>query len=140
MISNFFTKSGLSMKKILILSSFFIIVGFNLQVNADRAEQGMFGGLAGGALLGGLAGGGKGAAIGGIAGAGLGYAMGKDADRRARRERRYIREYQTPPAYVDYGDEDVVYVPVRRQRYVPHSYPRANRRVATQPQRIIYQD
>lgn len=111
------------MKKILILISFFIVIGFNFHVNADRAEQGMFGGLAGGALVGGLAGGGKGAAIGGLAGAGLGYAMGKDADRRAER-RQYSRQYQAPPAYVDYGDEDVVYVPVRRQRYVTKKLPK----------------
>lgn len=128
------------MNKMLILTSLTILIGFNTQVNADRAEQGAFGGLFGGALVGGLAGGGKGAAIGGLAGAGLGYAMGKDADRRAER-RQYSRQYQAPPAYVDYGDEDVVYVPVRRQRYLPQSYPRTQRRVAApHTQRIMYRD
>jgi uncharacterized protein YcfJ len=122
------------MKKTLILSTFFIVIGFNLQVNADRVARGLFGGAAGGALLGGLAGGGKGAAIGAGVGAGVGLMAGSAAEERAR-ERRYYRneyEYQAPPAYVDYGDEDVVYVPVRRQRYVPQRYPRN--------QRVLYRD
>lgn len=124
------------MKKILILSTFFIVIGFNLEVNADRAEQGMFGGALGGLAIGGIAGGGKGALIGGGLGAGLGYLAGRDADRRA--ERRYSRrsEYQAPPTYVEYGDEDVVYVPVRRQRYVPQSYPRTRRIAPHAPQLI----
>jgi predicted lipid-binding transport protein (Tim44 family) len=129
------------MKKTLILSTFLIVIGFNLQVNADRVARGLFGGAAGGALLGGLAGGGKGAAIGAGVGAGVGLIAGSAAEKRAR-ERRYYRSqarYQAPPAYVDYGDEDVVYVPVRRQRYAPQSYPRAQRRVAVpQTQRIVY--
>ena len=67
---------------------------------------------------------------------------GAAAEERAR-ERRYYRRspYQAPPAYVDYGDEDVVYVPVRRQRYVPQSYQRVQTRIATpQTQRIMYRD
>lgn len=101
---------------------------------ADRVAKGLFGGAAGGALLGGLAGGGRGAAIGAGVGAGVGLMAGSAAEERARERRRYRREYvyQAPPAYVDYDDEDVVYVPVRRQRYEPQSYPRT--------QRIIYRD
>lgn len=125
----------------MILTSLFIILGFNFHVNADRAEQGALGGAFGGMAIGGMAGGGKGALWGGLAGAGLGYAIGRDADRRA--ERRYSREYvyQAPPAYADYDDEDVVYVPVRRQRYIRQSYPRARRVFAPRTQQqIIYRD
>lgn len=127
------------MKKILLLISFFMIVSSGTQVNADRVAKGLFGGAAGGALLGGLAGGGRGAAIGAGVGAGVGLMAGAAAEERARERRRYSREYvyQAPPAYVDYGDEDVVYVPVRRQRYVPQSYPRA-RGITPQSQQIIY--
>lgn len=131
------------MNKRMILTSFFILIGFNTQVNADRVARGLFGGAAGGALLGGLAGGGKDAAIGAGVGAGVGLMAGSAAEQRAR-ERRYYRtqaRYEAPPAYVDYGDEDVVYVPVRRQRYAPQSYPRGQRRVtAPQAQRIMYRD
>ncbi|CAN5163657.1 hypothetical protein BH09DEP1_BH09DEP1_7860 [soil metagenome] len=94
------------MKKILILTSFFIILGLSNSALADRAEKGLFGGALGGAAVGGIAGGGKGALIGGGLGAGFGYLVGRDADKRAeRRQRRcYRQEYQAPPAYVDYGD------------------------------------
>ncbi|GMU19233.1 MAG: hypothetical protein AMXMBFR12_04250 [Candidatus Babeliales bacterium] len=118
------------MNKILILTSFFILTGFNAQVNADRVSRGLFGGAANGALIGGLAGGGRGAAIGAGVGAGVGLMAGAAAEERAR-ERRYYR-YQAPPAYVEYGDEDIEYVPVRKQRYVPQSHPRSRR--------IIYRD
>lgn len=120
------------MKKIMILTSFFILTGFNTQVKADRVARGLFGGAAGGALIGGLAGGGRGAAIGAGVGAGVGLMAGAAAEERAR-ERRYYR-YQAPAKaeYVTDYDEDVVYVPVRKQRYVPRSYPRSRR--------IIYRD
>lgn len=115
------------MKKIILLITSLFIMS---NAYADRVARGMFGGAAGGALLGGLGGGGKGAAIGAGVGAGIGLMAGSAAEERAR-ERRYYRneyQYQAPPAYVDYDDEDVVYVPVRRQRYVPQRYPRNSAR------------
>lgn len=127
------------MLKTLVLTSFFILIGFNTFVNADRVARGMFGGAAGGALIGGLAGGGKGAAIGAGVGAGVGLMAGSAAEERARERRNYRQEYQAPPEYVDYDDEDVVYVPVRRQRYAPQSYPRSYRR-PPQTRRVIYND
>lgn len=118
------------MKKILILISLFIVLNFNKQAYADRVARGLFGGAAGGALIGGLAGGGRGAAIGAGVGAGVGLMAGAAAEERAR-GRRYYR-YQAPPAYVEYGDEDIEYVPVRKQRYLPQSH--------TRSRRIIYRD
>lgn len=136
-----FNRSHSNMNKVVLIASFLLFS--TISVNADRVGQGLFGGAAGGALLGGLAGGGRGAAIGAGVGAGVGLIAGSAAERRAR-ERHYYRtqaRYQAPPAYVDYGDEDVVYVPVRRQRYVPQSYPRVQKRVATpHTQRIMYRD
>lgn len=129
------------MKRNIAFISFLIVLHCTNLVNADRVARGMFGGAAGGALLGGLAGGGKGAAIGAGVGAGIGLMAGSAAEERAR-ERRYYRneyEYQAPPAYVDYGDDEVVYVPVRRQRYVPQYYPRSYQR-QPQTRRVIYND
>lgn len=119
------------MKKLLFI---FISLCTMHSIFADRVAKGLFGGAAGGALLGGLAGGGRGAAIGASVGAGIGLIAGSAAEERARERRRYRRnyEYQAPPAYVDYHDEDVVYVPVRRSEYVPQTYPRA--RVISQTQ------
>lgn len=129
------------MKKILILISFFIVMGFNLHVNADRVARGLFGGAAGGALLGGLAGGGRGAAIGAGVGAGVGLMAGAAAEERARERRRASNDYvyQAPPAadYVDGSDDDVVYVPVKRRYVAP---PRVRRTVTPRTQRIIYRD
>lgn len=118
-----FNRRNCNMNKIALIASFLLFS--SILVNADRVSQGLFGGAAGGALLGGLAGGRRGAAIGAGVGAGVGLMAGSAAEQRAR-ERHYNRtqaRYQAPPTYVDYGDEDVVYIPVRRQRYVPQRYP-----------------
>lgn len=129
------------MKRIMNLISIFILISIIFQAHADRVARGLFGGAAGGALLGGLAGGGRGAAIGAGVGAGVGLMAGAAAEERARERRRYSRDYvyQAPPApeYINYSDEDVVYVPVRRRYVAP---PRVRRTVAPRTQRIIYRD